>query len=44
MHWGKPGWKEIDNVRNGSNGEDIQCAVCDLKRSLSQIFGDGKGN
>ncbi len=44
IRWGKPGWKEIDNVRNGSNGEDVQCAVDDLKRSLSQIFGDGKGN
>jgi aryl-alcohol dehydrogenase-like predicted oxidoreductase len=44
MRWGKPGWKEVENVRNGSNGEDVQCAVDDLKRSLSQIFGDGKGN
>lgn len=40
MRWGKPGWKEIDNVRNGSGGKDVQCAVDDLKRSMSQIFGD----
>jgi len=44
MRWGKPGWKEVENVRNGSNGDDVKCAVGDLKRSLSQLFGDGKGN
>ena len=44
MRWGKPGWPEVDNVRNGSNGSEVQCAVDDLKRSLSQLFGDGKGN
>lgn len=44
MRWGKPGWEEVENVRNGSNGEEVRCAVDDLKRSLSQIFGDGQGN
>ena len=41
--WGKPGWPERENVRNRSNGENIQCAVDDVKRSLTQIFGDGNG-
>lgn len=44
MRWGKPGWEELDDVRNGSNGKDVQCAIDDLKRSLSQLFGDGEGN
>ncbi len=41
--WGNPGWPERENVQNRSNGEEIQCAVEDVKRSLTQIFGDGKG-
>lgn len=44
MRWGKPGWERIENVRNSSNGENVQCAVDDVKRSLTQIFGDGEGN
>ena len=44
MRWGKPGWPEMENVRNASNGSEVECAVDDLKRSVSQIFGDGKGN
>ncbi len=44
MRWGKPGWTKQDNVRNGSNGEGVQCAVDDVQRSLSQIFGDDQGN
>lgn len=43
MRWGNPGWVKTKGVSNSSNGEDVQCAVDDLKRSLSQIFGDGKG-
>ncbi|MDX1286106.1 MAG: hypothetical protein R3182_13885, partial [Draconibacterium sp.] len=42
--WGKPGWPEREGVRNRSNGmPEVQCAVDDVKRSLTQIFGDGKG-
>jgi len=41
--WGKPGWPDRENVRNRSNGEGVQCAVDDVKRTLTQIFGDGKG-
>lgn len=43
MRWGKPGWPEKENVRNWSNGENVQCAADDVKRSLTQIFGDNKG-
>lgn len=42
--WGNPGWPERENVQNRSNGEEIQCAVEDVKRSLTQIFGDGEGS
>jgi aryl-alcohol dehydrogenase-like predicted oxidoreductase len=44
MRWGNPGWKKTKGVINGSNGDEVQCAVDDLKRSMTQIFGDGKGN
>ena len=43
MRWGKPGYPKMKSIRNWSNGEDVQCAVDDLKRSLTQMFGDGKG-
>ena len=45
MRWGKPGWPERENVNNWSNGApDVKCAVDDLKRSLTQLFGDNKGS
>jgi aryl-alcohol dehydrogenase-like predicted oxidoreductase len=44
MRWGKPGWEARENVRNSSNGENSKCAVDDLKRSMTLIFGDGEGN
>jgi len=44
MRWGKPGWKEVENVRNKSNGEDVQTAADDIRRTMTQLFGDGKGN
>ena len=43
MRWGNPGWPERENVNNWSNGEKVLCAVDDVKRSLSQMFGDGVG-
>ena len=43
MRWGKPGWPEREGVNNWSNGENVKCAVDDVKRSLSQLFGDGEG-
>jgi aryl-alcohol dehydrogenase-like predicted oxidoreductase len=44
QRWGKPGWEKLENVRNSSNGENVKCAVDDLKRSMTQIFGDGQGS
>ncbi len=43
LRWGKGG-EEIEGVRNWSNGPKGSHAVDDLKRTLSQVFGDGKGN
>lgn len=43
MRWGKPGWPEREGVMNWSQGENVKCAVDDVKRSLTQIFGDNKG-
>jgi aryl-alcohol dehydrogenase-like predicted oxidoreductase len=43
MRWGKPGWTRRANVNNMSNGANVECAVDDVTRSLTQIFGDGKG-
>jgi aryl-alcohol dehydrogenase-like predicted oxidoreductase len=44
MRWGKPGYPERPNVSNSSNGTpDVKCAVDDLKRTLTQVFGDNKG-
>lgn len=37
------GTKERENVGNRTNGDGTS-AVDDLKRTLSQVFGDGKGN
>jgi len=42
--WGKPGWPEREGVKNRSNGENVQCAVDDVKRTLTQVFGDGQGS
>jgi aryl-alcohol dehydrogenase-like predicted oxidoreductase len=44
QRWGKPGFPELENVNNWSNGDSAGGAVKDLKRSLSQMFGDGEGN
>lgn len=44
QRWGKPGFPELENVVNWSNGDPAGGAVADLKRSLSQMFGDGQGN
>ena len=33
----------MDNVRNSTNADHGEGAVADLKRSLSQMFGDGRG-
>lgn len=43
MKWGKPGYPERPNVTNTPGSPNVKCAIDDLKRSLSQIFGDNKG-
>ncbi len=44
IRWAKGGFPDIENVRNATNGERSEGAVGDLRRSLSQMFGDGKGS
>jgi aryl-alcohol dehydrogenase-like predicted oxidoreductase len=45
MRWGNSGYPELPVVTNTSNGKpNVKCAIDDLKRSISQIFGDNKGN
>ncbi len=44
IRWAKGGFPERDNVRNATNGERSAGAIGDVKRSLSQMFGDGEGN
>jgi len=43
MKWGNPGYPERPNVTNTPGSPNVKCAIDDLKRSLSQIFGDNKG-
>jgi len=43
IRWAKGGFPQMDNVRNSTNGDPAQGAVGDVRRSLSQMFGDGKG-
>lgn len=44
IRWAKPGFTSTEEVKNRTNGDHGEGAVGDLKRSLSQMFGDGKGN
>jgi aryl-alcohol dehydrogenase-like predicted oxidoreductase len=43
LRWAKGGIKN-ERVGNWSNGEGNSHVIQDVKRSLSQIFGDGQGN
>jgi aryl-alcohol dehydrogenase-like predicted oxidoreductase len=43
IRWAKPGFGEIEGVGNWTQGDHGEGAVGDLKRSLSQMFGDGNG-
>lgn len=43
IRWGK-GMPEVEGVSSRSNGSTAEGAVGDVKRSLSQMFGDGQGN
>ncbi len=42
LRWAKGGEKR-QNVNNWSNAQDNKTALQDVKRTLSQIFGDGRG-
>lgn len=44
IRWGKKGFPEEQGVMNWTQGDHGEGAIGDLKRSLSQMFGDGKGN
>ena len=43
IRWAKGGYPKLDNVRNSTNGDHGEGAVADLKRSLSQLFGNDDG-
>ncbi len=44
IRWAKGNYPELDNVRNSTNGNHGEGAVADLKRSLSQMFGNDDGS
>ncbi len=44
IRWGKPGFPEMEQVQNWTQRNHGGGAIDDLKWSLSQMFGDGKGN
>ncbi len=43
IRWAKGGYPDLPNVRNSSQGDHSGGAVADLKRSLSQMFGNNDG-
>jgi len=43
VRWAKGGYPVLDNVRNSTDGDHGEGAVADLKRSLSQMFGNNDG-
>jgi aryl-alcohol dehydrogenase-like predicted oxidoreductase len=44
IRWAKPGFPDTEEVGNWTQGDHGEGAVGDLKRALSQMFGDGRGN
>jgi aryl-alcohol dehydrogenase-like predicted oxidoreductase len=44
IRWGKGGFEQREKVINASNGDRTAGAIVDLKRTLSQIYGDDQGN
>jgi predicted aldo/keto reductase-like oxidoreductase len=44
IRWAKGDFPPQSKVRNNSNGQHGGGAIADLKRTLSQIFGDDQGN
>jgi aryl-alcohol dehydrogenase-like predicted oxidoreductase len=43
IRWAKGGFQRMEGVRNATNGDPADGAVGDVRRALSQMFGDGKG-
>ncbi len=43
VRWAAGGYPELPNVRNATQGDHGEGAVADLKRSLSQMFGNDDG-
>ena len=43
IRWAKGGYPNLPNVRNSTQGDHGEGAVADLKRSLSQMFGNDDG-
>jgi len=43
IRWGKPGFPDSENVVNWTQGDHGEGVIGDLKRALTQMFGDGKG-
>ncbi|MFO7923132.1 MAG: aldo/keto reductase [Bacteroidales bacterium] len=43
VRWAKGGYPTLPNVRNSTEGNHGEGAVADLKRSLSQLFGNDDG-
>jgi aryl-alcohol dehydrogenase-like predicted oxidoreductase len=43
IRWAKGGYPKLENVRNSTDGTHGEGAVADLKRSLSQLFGNDDG-
>jgi aryl-alcohol dehydrogenase-like predicted oxidoreductase len=44
VRWAKGNYPTLDNVRNSTDGDHGEGAVADLKRSLSQMFGNDDGS
>ncbi len=44
IRWGSNNFPEVDGVNNWSQGDTGKGVIGDLKRSLTQLFGDGKGD
>lgn len=44
IRWGKAPFPEVEGVGNWTQGDHGEGVIGDLKRSISQMFGDGKGN
>lgn len=43
VRWARGGYPDLPNVRNSTQGDHGEGAVADLKRSLSQMFGNNDG-